>query len=139
MKKRYPTPVLKLWCLLLILSTPLLISSTTKYSLSEQEALELLCASKWHLSYMEVDGEVMEFPANEVAANWTKFNADGTHQVEEMGEAYSGTWSYDHISKTLTTDDRDGKITLKIIEISTTELRFSFVDEGKTLTVGMKP
>lgn len=124
--------------LLIFMGFPALIFANNTGDLSEKQVLDLLCSGRWHLSYMEIDGNHEDFPPNESKANWTVFNKDGTHNSEEMGEAYSGTWVYNHNSKTLTTDDRDGKVDLVIINISENEIQFTLVDQGVKLKVGMK-
>ncbi|MGB0524478.1 MAG: lipocalin family protein [Flammeovirgaceae bacterium] len=136
-------PILLFWkafiiMLLFFMGFPALVLANNSGELSEDEIVKLLCSGKWHLSYMEMDGQHLDFPAHEVKANWTQFNADGTHNSEEMGEAYSGTWVYDHATKTLTTNDKDGKLDLIILKISEGEIQFSMMDEGKRMTVGMK-
>lgn len=124
--------------MLFVLGMPFFVFASANSELSETEVVSILCSEKWHLSFMEMDGQHLDFPPSESQANWTKFSADGTHQVEEMGEAYSGTWVYNHTEQTLTTTDRDGIVVLKIIQINDAELKFSLVDQGKTMTVGMK-
>lgn len=117
---------------------PMLLMANSIEDLSEKEIMNLLCSGKWHLSYMEMDGQHIDFPDNEVQANWTVFNSDGTHQSEEMGESYGGTWEYNHSSKTLTTNDKDGKVDLVIVKIDGNELKVTLIDQGKEMMVGMK-
>jgi len=127
-----------LFILSILLGLPVLVLASSPGDLSEKQVIDLLCSGKWHLSYMEIDGQHDDFPPNEAKANWTVFKQDGTHNSEEMGEAYSGTWTYNHETKTLTTDDKDGKVSLVIISIDEHEIQFSLVDQGKKLKVGMK-
>ena len=124
--------------LLLLFGFPAFIFASNSEGLSEQQVIDLLCSGKWHLTYMEMDGQHLDFPENEVKANWTNFKSDGTHDAEEMGEAYSGTWTYNHNTKTLTTKDKDGEVDLVVITINESEIKLSLVDEGKKMIVGMR-
>ncbi|AYB29316.1 hypothetical protein D4L85_01390 [Chryseolinea soli] len=70
----------------------------------------------------------MKVPSSELGENTTAFEANGTYKAVEQGEAYSGKWTFDPATQTLTTNDRDGIEKSKVIKLTEKELVFEMTD-----------
>jgi len=103
---------------------------------TEKEIKDLL-AHKWKLTHVEVGGQKMEVPAG-VGDSFLDFKADGTILKIDSEEEQKGKWVYDHKTKIITTEDKDGTEKYEIIKISETEFSFKVTDEGQKITMTLK-
>ena len=103
--------------------------STT--SLQQKTDLTLLCATKWHMSYMEVDGDKRDFASVSDEESWMIFHEDGEHEIMSIGVKYSGKWKYEEDTNELHLTDETGLTIQKIEKLTVKELILSFSFEGK--------
>jgi len=103
---------------------------------SEQEVKTLLC-HKWKVTHIEMNGQKIPLPP-ELGESSLEIIADGTLIEKDATEEIKGKWSYDHKTKILTTDDRDGIIKHVILKISETELIFKSEVDGTEMNLIMK-
>ncbi|WP_160143471.1 hypothetical protein [Chryseolinea soli] len=100
-----------------------LLCAQTK--LTNEEFSRLICR-KWTMTEMQLGS--MKVPSSELGENTTAFEANGTYKAVEQGEAYSGKWTFDPATQTLTTNDRDGIEKSKVIKLTEKELVFEMTD-----------
>jgi len=111
---------------ILIISLLAIISLPTYGQDSEKQ--DMLCSGKWHVEYILFDGDTVKSTPAELRNTWVIFQADGTEEVMEDGEQYSGTWEVDWDTMVMRTIDRDGTVDQKILELSPTTFVY-FVKE----------
>ena len=113
-----------------------LFSASFAQTQTEKEVKDLL-AHKWKLTHMEQGGQKMEVPA-EFGDSFLDFKADGTiTEIDQTGEE-KGKWSYDHKTKTVTSDVKEEKVKYEILKITATELVMKATMEGMTMSLYMK-
>lgn len=111
----------------------------SNYSLGQEiDIKELICSGKWHLEYLEMDGDKDYLSESEQKTNWVLFSTNGNLEVLEEGENYSGTWEYLAEKGVLRTNDRDGKVDQKIIKITKSVFIVSVIDFGEEIIMGMR-
>lgn len=122
-----------------ILSFVLLFSVTANDNLNkltEQEIKTLLC-QKWKLNFLEYKGNKKEIPSK-VPASFLVFLPDGKLEEYEGKNKYSGTWSYNHATKTITTIDKDGTEKHTIVELGNELFIMNGKYKGFTFNMGFK-
>ena len=103
---------------------------------TEKEIKDLL-VTKWKLTHMEQGGQKMELPA-EFGESFLDFKADGTVFMIDSEKSEKGKWTYDHKTKTVSTESEDEKQKFEIIKISPTELVIKGTFEETTMTMYLK-
>src|SRR6185436_10210685 len=73
---------------------------------TEKEIKDLLC-HKWKLTHMESGGQKIPVPT-EFGDSFLDFKADGTVIEIDASEEQKAKWTYDHKTKTITTEDKEG-------------------------------
>ena len=87
---------------------------------TEKEIKDLL-VHKWKLTHVEQGGQKVPLPA-ELGDSFLDFKADGTILMIDSDATEKGKWSYDHKTKTVTTES-DGEVQkFEVMKISVTEL-----------------
>lgn len=102
--------------LLIILFSLKGYAQTTLAQLTEQEIKTMIC-HKWKLSYLEGKGKKMNISDN-ILKLYLGFKPDGSLYEIQGKKNYSGTWTYNHDTYTIVTDDRDGKENWNIVSIT---------------------
>ncbi|MFT7898840.1 hypothetical protein VBY74_02535 [Tenacibaculum ascidiaceicola] len=122
----------------IIFLTFLVLTSLQSLKAQEKSEFELITSGKWHLEYVEMAGQKMEFPAEMQKMNWVIFHADGKQEGMEEGQKYMGKWEFDKSKKIIRTDDLDGKIDQKLISVTENKLIVSVKEQGTEMIMGMK-
>ncbi|HAA18078.1 MAG TPA: hypothetical protein DCR93_24240 [Cytophagales bacterium] len=104
----------------------------------DNEKQSLLCSGKWHLDYFTFDGDTLKSTPSELTNNWVIFHANGTEEVMEEGEKYNGTWEADWVNMVLKTQDRDGTVDQKILELHPATLVLLVKEEYADVVMGFK-
>lgn len=106
----------------------------TKFT--EQEIKTLLC-HKWKLTFLEYKGNKKEIPSK-LPESHILFLPDGRLEEYEGKTKYTGTWSYNHTTKTITTIDKDGNEKHAIIELGNELFIMNGKYKGFTFNMGFK-
>jgi hypothetical protein len=114
----------------------LITASAFAQTQTEKEIKELLC-HKWKLTHMEQDGKKMEVPAA-FGESFLDFRADGTILMIDAEKEEKNKWSYDHKTKTITTQSEAEVQKFEIIKISATELVLNGILEDMKMGMYMK-
>ena len=114
----------------------LITASAFAQTQTEKEIKELLC-HKWKLTHMEQDGKKMEVPAA-FGESFLDFKADGTILMIDAEKEEKNKWSYDHKTKTITTQSEAEVQKFEIIRISATELVLNGILEDMKMGMYMK-
>jgi hypothetical protein len=104
----------------------------------DNEILSKICSGKWHLEYLEIDGEKEFLTEVEQKNNWVIFYLDGNHEVLEKDEKYFGKWKFFADNKIIQTNDRDGLVDQRLITITDKILVVSVEEHGEVMLIGMK-
>jgi len=113
-----------------------LFTSSFAQTQTEKEVKDLL-VHKWKLTHMEQGGQKIEVPA-EFGDSFLDFKADGTiTEIDSEGQE-KGKWSYDHKTKTITSEVKEEKIKYDVLKITATELVMKATVEGMTMSLYMK-
>lgn len=105
-------------------------------NLTEQQIKTMLC-QKWKLTYLEYKGKKKEIPAK-VPASHILFLPDGKLEEFEGDKKYTGTWTYNHTTKTITTIDKDGTEKHTIIDLGNDAFVMNGKYKGFTFNMGFK-
>lgn len=85
-------------------------------NLTDIEAKKMIC-HKWKLISLEAKNKKIDVPKKAPTVSLT-FLSDGKLIESAGNKEFNGTWSYNHTTKTLTTNDQDGKEDQKILNIT---------------------
>ena len=110
---------MKLSTILLLLSIwpGALLCAQTKLT---NEEFSRLISREWTLTEVQLGN--VKVPSSELGESTiTTFEINGTYKAVDLGESYSGKWTFDPASQILTTNDRDGKEESKVIKITEKE------------------
>jgi hypothetical protein len=102
---------------------------------TENEIKAMLC-QKWKPTHMESEGQRFAIPPE--METFVTFKADGSLTEVDEGSTSTGKWTYDYKTRTLNTDDKDGKESHKIITITPKQLIISSQFKGITMKTIMK-
>ena len=105
-------------------------------TLSEQQVKTMLC-HKWKLTYLEYKGKKKDIPTN-VPESFIGFLADGTLYQTEGKMKYTGTWTYNHATKTVTTIDKDGTEKHTIVDLGKDLFVMNGKYKGFVFNMGLK-
>ena len=103
---------------------------------TEKEVKDLLM-HKWKLTHFEMNGQKSPVPA-EIGDSFLDIKADGVLIEIDPSKETKAKWSYDHKTKTFTTDDEDGVKKHELIKISDTELILKSDLEGMLINLILK-
>jgi hypothetical protein len=120
-----------------IIFTFLIISSLQIINAQEKDEFKLITSGTWHLEYIEMEGQKMNLPTEMQKNNWVIFHANGKQEGMEEGRKYEGKWEYDTSTKTILTNDLDGKVEQKLIMVDKNKLVVSVMDQGSKMIMGM--
>ena len=87
---------------------------------TEQAARVMLC-TKWKIVSLEAQGKKMVVQPG-MGETYMVLKPDGTFTEIEDNISYKGKWTYNHISKVLFTDDKDGKQNNRVIKLTPDKL-----------------
>jgi hypothetical protein len=104
--------------------------------LSEQQIKNLL-SHKWQLTFLEAKGKKMNVPANK-ATFFLKLKPDGTMEEISGDKKFTGSWSYKHDNFTLITEDKEGKESCDIINLTNNLLIIKSKYMGIPFNMGMQ-
>ena len=122
----------------IIFLTFIAIVSYTNLQAQKTNEFELITSGKWHLEYMEMGGKKMELPAEIQKMNWVIFHPNGKQEGMEQGTKYVGKWEFDESTKTIRTNDLDGKGEQKVISVTDKKLIVSVKEQGSVMIIGLK-
>ena len=105
-------------------------------NLSEQQIKTLFC-HKWKLNYLEFKGKRKEIPSS-LPESILVFLNDGKLEQYEGKTKYTGTWTYNHSTKTITTIDKDGTEKYIIEEVGNELFVMSSKIKGFEFKMGLK-
>lgn len=102
----------------------------------EAQVLSLLC-HQWNLTYIEGKGKKFNVPGNTPQLH-LEFNKDGSLNESAGKKSFKGKWSYNHSTRTITTDDQDGKEAYTLVNISDAELVIRNKIKGIEVNLGLQ-
>lgn len=116
----------------------LLISGLATFSQkqTEKEVRSLLC-HKWKLDHVAAGDQRLPTPPG-IDNTFLELKSNGTVIAGDPGKQKKGKWSYNHKTKSLTTETGDKNIKHAIIRITKTQLVLQTVIEGIILNTVMK-
>jgi Lipocalin-like domain len=103
---------------------------------TEKQVKDLL-VHKWKLTHMEEGGQKIAVPA-EFGDSFLDFNADGTITEIDSKSQEKGKWSYDHKTKTITSEVKKEVVKYEVIKITDTELVIKATIEDMVMNLYMK-
>ncbi len=103
---------------------------------TEKEVKDLL-VYKWKLTHMEQGGQKIAVPA-EFGESFLDFKADGTILMIDSEKQEKGKWTYDHKTKTVTTESEGEVQKFEIVKLTETELVMKGTVEEMTLGMYLK-
>ena len=113
-----------------------LITASFAQTQTEKEVKDLL-AHKWKLTHMEEGGQKIAIPT-EFGDSFLDFNADGTiTEIDSKGQE-KGKWTYDHKTKTITSEVKKEVVKYEVIKITETELVIKATLEDMVMNLHMK-
>ena len=103
---------------------------------STQDVKRALC-HMWELTHMEAQGKRFTLPSG-TGASFMTLKPDGTFIEMSEGQNSPGTWSYAPQSNTITTVDKTGKESHKVLKISASQLVLKNRYEGMLMNMIFK-
>lgn len=104
----------------------------------QDSEISLLMSGKWYLESIEMAGQKIDLPTEMRDESWVIFHKNGKHEFMEMGQKSEGIWTYQNKKKTIITEDRDGKLPQKIINISPHKLKLEIIEDSQTMYLHFK-
>lgn len=132
----YTMKKISLFLIAVILYSAAGFSQVNFKQLTEQQIKNLLC-HKWQLTFLEAKGKKVNVPANK-ATFFLKLKTDGTMEEISGDKKFNGSWSYKHDNFTLITEDKEGKESCDIINLTNNLLIIKSKYMGIPFNMGMQ-
>jgi len=116
----------------------LIVLSFQTISSQEQNERNLITSGKWHIEYVEMDGQKMDYSTEMQENNWIIFHRDGKYEGM-FGNKRIGHWELGKEGKIIEINEQNQKSEQKLISVSKNELIISTEDEeGVVIILGMR-
>lgn len=112
------------------------LSQNALSKLSEEQ-IKTAISHKWKLSFLEGKGKKIKI-SDDKATLFLGFNSDGKLYESDGKKEYYGTWTYNHSSFTITTNDKDGIEKHVIIDVSNDQLILKSKFRGIPFNMGLQ-
>ena len=121
----------------LTISTTAVVGQTKSTNVKTEQEIKTLLCKKWKITHMEAEGKRFPVPP-EMSESYVTFQQDGSFTEVEEGNTFNGRWTYDHKTKTINTDDKDGKESHKVLTLTTELLILKSNFQGMNMNLVMK-
>lgn len=111
-------------------------SQSAVSKLTEAQIKTAIC-HKWQLSYLEGKGRKINIPKNK-ATLILGFTNDGKLFESDGNKEYKGTWTYNHASLTITTNDKDGDEKHVVVDVTNDQLILKSKFKGIPFNMGLQ-
>lgn len=121
---------------LFIFSISFVFSQSTIKTFTESQIKTAIC-HKWKLIYLEGKGKKVTIPNNGPVLI-LGFNADGKLFESDGKTNYNGTWTYNHSTFTITTNDKDGEEKHILLDVTNNQLVMKSKFKGIPFNMGLQ-